>query len=152
MWFEANELEKVKDEMDDDIRWKDVDLRAYAERAHFKHTQLHCPSCKAALCELRFDTSHIALEFCAKCNGVWMDKGKLMMVINHLRKQEAVEPLKQLEKEALHKFVEIFVGHKGPWNEIKDFAAAWRILSLRFMVDHPALASRLETARRALPF
>jgi Zn-finger nucleic acid-binding protein len=152
LWFDALELETVKDAMDDDIRWKDFNLMAYAERAHFKSTNLRCPVCSSALCELRFDTTHILLEFCTKCHGVWMDKGKLFMILNHLRKQVALEPLEKIEKEAMHQFLEIFIGHKGPWHEIQDFAAAWRLLSIRFLIDHPTLAARLETARRALPF
>lgn len=152
MWLDAGELEFLKDEMDDDLRWNEIDLLAYAERAHFKHTEMHCPACTSALCELRFDASHIMLELCVKCHGTWLDKGKLMMIINYLRKREAVEPLGKIEKEALHQFIEIFTGHKGPWGEIKDFAAAWRLLTLRFAVDHPAFVSRFETARRALPF
>jgi Zn-finger nucleic acid-binding protein len=152
MWFGADQLGAIKDGMDDDFRWKDLDLPAYAERAHFKHTSMHCPNCAAALCELYFDASHIQLEFCARCHGTWLDKGKLIRVINYLRKLQALEPIEQIEKDTLHQFVDIFVGHKGPWGEIKDFAAAWRLLTLRFAIDHPALMARLETARRALPF
>lgn len=152
LWFDRDELDVVKSNMDDDIRWKDFDLRAYAERAHFKHTRLACPSCGAALCELRFDTSRIELEFCVKCGGLWTDKGKLIPILNHMRRKVSQEPIEQIERETLHQFLEIFIGRKGPWEEIKDFAAAWRLLTLRFMVDHPDLASRLETARRALPF
>ena len=152
IWFDQRELDTIKSNMDDDVRWKDFDLKSYAERAHFKHTRMPCPACGRALCELRFDTSRIELEFCAKCGGVWADRGKLVPVLNHMRRQVALEPLKQVEKETLHQFLEIFIGKKGPWEEVKDFAAAWRLLALKFLIDHPDLAARLETARRALPF
>jgi Zn-finger nucleic acid-binding protein len=152
MWFDEGELDAIKTNMDDDIRWKDFDLRSYAERADFKTTRLPCANCGAALCELRFGSSHIELEFCTKCGGVWADKGKLVSVLKHLRRTVEAESLEKLEKEALHQFLEIFTGHKGPWEEIKDFLAAWRLLTLKFAVDHPDLTARLETARRALPF
>lgn len=152
MWFDSDDLEAIRDGMDEETRWKDLDLPTYADRTNFKHTKMHCPSCAGALCEFRFDHSQIELEFCPKCHGTWLDKGKLEKIINHLRKQQALMPLEKIEKEALHQFADIFIGHKGPWGEIKDFAAAWRLLTLRFMIDHPTLAARLETARRALPF
>jgi Zn-finger nucleic acid-binding protein len=152
LWFDPGELDAIKNNMDDDVRWKDFDLRSYAERAHFKHTNLVCANCGSALCELLFDTSRIELEFCVKCGGVWADKGKLVPILKHMHKSVDLESLDQIEKETLHKFLEIFTGRKGPWEEVKDFLAAWRLLSLKFVVGHPALAARLETARRALPF
>jgi len=152
LWFDPGELDVVKSNMDDEVRWKDFDLASYARLAHFKPTTLPCANCGAALCELLFDTSRIELEFCAQCGGVWVDQGKLLPVLNHMRRKVELEPLQQLEKETLHQFLEIFIGKKGPWEEMKDFLAAWRLLSLKFVVDHPDLAARLETARRALPF
>jgi Zn-finger nucleic acid-binding protein len=152
MWFSPEELDAVKNAMDDDVRWKELDLRAHADRAHFRATKFRCPNCGAALGEFGFGPAHIELEFCAKCNGVWLEKGRLIPVVNYLRRQVALEPLDKLEKDTLRQFVEIFVGHKGPWNEIKDFAAAWRILSLRFMIDHPTLAAQIRTFRNTLPF
>ena len=152
LWFDSQELDAIKSAMDDDIRWKDFDLQTYAERAHFKHTDFACPACSGALCALLFDTSRIELEFCARCGGVWADQGKLAPILEHMRTSVNAEPLRQVEKEALHQFLEIFIGRKGPWEEIKDFAAAWRLLSLKFAIDHPALMGRLDVARRALPF
>lgn len=152
IWFDAGELNRLKDNMDEDVRWKDFDLKAYAERAHFKPTDLTCAACGAALCELKFNTGRAELEFCARCGGVWADEGKLAPVLRHLHRQVEGESTDQVRKEALRQFLEIFIGPKGPWEELKDFAAAWRLLTLRFMVDHPELAKRLDTARRALPF
>jgi Zn-finger nucleic acid-binding protein len=151
LWFEARELAAVKAAMDDGIRWKDLDLKAHAQRAHFRATKMRCPSCGSALGEFRFGASDPALEFCAKCQGVWLGDGTLIPVINYLREQVALEPIEKLEKDAGKQFVEIFIGHKGPWNEIKDFTAAWRILSLRFMIDHPKMAADIKAFRDTLP-
>jgi Zn-finger nucleic acid-binding protein len=151
LWFEARELAAVKAAMDNDIRWKDLDLKSHADRAHFRATKMHCPSCDAVLGEFRFGAADPSLEFCAKCHGVWLEKGKFAPVLNYLRRQVALEPLENLEKDAGKQFIEIFIGHKGPWNEIKDFTAAWRILSLRFMVDHPKIAADIKAFRDTLP-
>ena len=152
IWFDAGELDRLKTRMNDDVRWKEIDLAAYAARTQFKPTKLACPACGRALCDLRFDDTRIQLEFCPACHGVWLDKGKLERILHHLRRKADREPLAQTERETLHQFLEIFVGPKGPWEEMKDFGAAWRLLTLKFAVDHPDLMARLELARRALPF
>jgi Zn-finger nucleic acid-binding protein len=151
IWLAAPELEAVKAAMDNDIRWKDLDLRGYADRAHFKATKMHCPVCGSILGELHFGPSRVEFEFCPSCHGVWMEKGKLISVINQLRREVAKESLEKLEKDAGRQFIEIFIGHKGPWNELKDFAAAWRMLSLKFLVDHPKLAADIKAFRDTLP-
>ncbi|MBV9079735.1 MAG: zf-TFIIB domain-containing protein [Elusimicrobia bacterium] len=152
LWFGPRDLERVKDRLDQDVRWKDLNLREYASRTHFKHTRLTCPGCQAALCEIHFDDTRIELEFCARCGGVWTDQGRLGKILSHIRRKMDAEPTAQVARETLTQFLEIFFGHKGPWEEIKDFVAAWRLLTLKFVVDHPDLAMRLQTARRALPF
>jgi len=152
IWFDAGELNRFKDHMESDARWKDFDLKAYAERTNFAPTKMKCAACGGALCELRFNATTAELEFCARCGGVWADAGKLTPVLRGLQREVDCEPLDQVRREALRQFVDIFIGPKGPWEEAKDFAAAWRLLTLRFMVEHPDLTARLDTARRALPF
>lgn len=152
LWFDRDELNQVKDQMSEDSRWKDIDLWAYANRANFQSAGVNCPRCRSLMTKMAFDTSEITLEFCINCGGTWLDSGELQTILSYMRKQVSSEPLKALKEHAFQQFLEIFVTKKGVIEEMKDFVAAWRMLSLRFAIENPELIEKLRIIRSSIPF
>jgi uncharacterized protein len=152
LWFDATELDQIKSELDESIRWIDVDLWRYAERSNFNASIFDCPKCQTLMSELRFSDSGILLEFCINCGGAWLDQGEHHALIRFIRERSSAHTLEELKKISLQQFKEIFTGRKGVSEETKDFLAAWRMLSLRFAVEHPALVQKLQQIRHSLPF
>ena len=75
LWFDVNELDQMKAQLDETTRWIDIDLWKFANRANFNASEYDCPKCETVMSELAFDNSHVTLEFCINCGGVWLDRG-----------------------------------------------------------------------------
>ncbi|MCG3206354.1 MAG: hypothetical protein KCHDKBKB_03090 [Elusimicrobia bacterium] len=152
LWFDAKELDQVKSEFDESIRWIDVALWKYAEKANFNASSVDCPRCCTLMSELRFDSSSVILEFCINCAGAWFDHGEHKAIVDFLRERATAYTADDLKRISLQQLKQIFDGPKGVVDEIKDFVASWRMLSLRFAVEHPKLVERINRMRRSLPF
>jgi len=152
MWFDSNELDRLKSQMDESIRWIDIDLWKFANRANFKASEFDCPKCQSVMSELTFENSHTNLEFCINCSGVWLDRGELNTMIKFIQEKTAEQPLGELGKASLQQLKEIFGGPKGLLAESKDFIAAWQMVTTKFAVTHPRLAEKIRIARSSIPF
>jgi len=152
LWFDSNELDQLKSQIDESIRWIDIDLWKFANRANFKASEFDCPKCQTVMSELTFDNSNVNLEFCINCGGVWLDRGELNSVMKFIQEKMASESLGELGKASLGQFKEMFGGPKGLLEEVKDYIAAWRMVSTKFAVTHPTLVEKIRLIRSSVPF
>ncbi len=152
LWFDSNELDQLKSQLDESIRWIDIDLWKYANRANFKPSRFDCPKCQTVMSELQFDGSKVTLEFCINCGGAWLDGGELGIVLKHLQEKLATKTIRDLGKATVEQFAQIFGGPKGLVEEVRDFVAAWRMVSLKFSITHPSLTQKIQAIRQSLPF
>ena len=49
IWFDADELRRVKDEADPDLRWLDFELWMHADRFQLAEKSVDCPTCSIPL-------------------------------------------------------------------------------------------------------
>jgi Zn-finger nucleic acid-binding protein len=152
LWFDSNELDRLKSHLDESIRWMDVDLWKYANRADFKPSLFDCPQCQTVMSEFQFDDSNVKLEFCINCGGAWLDRGELDIILKFLQERVAAKTLLDIGKSSVEQFTQIFSGPKGMIEEVRDFVAAWRMLSLKFSITHPKLSEKYQAIRQSLPF
>jgi len=152
LWFDVNELDQMKANMDETIRWIDIDLWRFAERAKFNASQYECPKCETVMSELAFDNSNVTLEFCINCGGAWLDDGELNSIVKIIQEKMVGESLGESSKASLQQFMQLFGGPKGLLEESRDIVAAWRMVSTKFAVTHPILVGNIRVFRSSIPF
>lgn len=56
----------------------------------FRETRLACPNCSVALVEI--ERSHIMIDACPQCRGVWLDRGELDRLLERERQALVSSP------------------------------------------------------------
>ena len=150
VWFDEHELEAVRDRLSSDARWKNIEFWGMGEETHFSPAAWDCPRCETPVSSIRCRT--VDLEFCINCAGVWLDAGELRAVLAGLEREVNEAPASSLVAEILRQLGEIPGGRKGVVEEVRDFLAANRMLSIRLAVENPTLVEKAATLRAMMPF
>ncbi len=83
VWLQQGELERIQESVEhdyaDELRTiPDTIATAYAMARERQDTERHCPSCGAVMNRREYGyASQILIDTCAKCRGVWLDRGEL---------------------------------------------------------------------------
>ena len=57
---------------------------------------LNCPKCNVEMNKYRYMyTSSIYIDSCDRCEGIWLDKGELLSILNYLEEASKVDPEKE---------------------------------------------------------
>ncbi|MEY2398294.1 MAG: hypothetical protein QOJ00_1468 [Actinomycetota bacterium] len=148
MWFEQDELRRAKDNADEWIRWIDFDLFAAAD-ASGEIGSKPCPECGQPMRTLVYPHSKIEVDACTADHGVFLDKEEFDKIVTSLDDLTNQVSAKDLEHATWHQFKEIFAGgHESRVSEIKDFMAVFRLMEMRFGVEHPATAQAINVLSR----
>jgi Zn-finger nucleic acid-binding protein len=86
------------------------------------------------------DTS-IAADICSKCRGIWLDKGEYEEIVRYLEKVVDSSSVGDYVNDLREEAVQLLEAREGPLSAIKDLAKILYLLELRFVVEHPGLAS-----------
>ena len=74
----------------EDVRGTPLDVETgitLSSKPH--HAKRKCPACKNLMQEYNWNYgSHIYLETCSNCKGVWMDRGELVMMQRYLKQMD----------------------------------------------------------------
>ncbi len=63
-----------------------------------KDYSLNCPRCNLPMNKYKYMyTSNIYIDSCDKCEGIWLDKGELLNIVNYLEEASKVDPEKEAE-------------------------------------------------------
>lgn len=152
-WFERDELRRVKDRTDEDLRWLDFDpFGKDAEQLSVALAGKICPKCAKKMSSLKYMDSKIVIDKCPSCEGVWLDPGELARVIRYLENKIGTETAKEYVRDTFKEFIEIFTGSEGVISEVKDFLVILYLLELRIAVENPGLAEASQKVYRATPF
>ena len=152
-WFEGQELAKVRDSVDEKLRWLDFDpfgggLPHLVVEADGKE----CPKCRRKMESLRYRNSRIVVDKCSDCKGVWLAAGELVGIIRYLEEQVKSQKTGDLAKATFRQFIEILTGPKGAAEELKDFWAVLYILEVRLGIDHPQMATLVRRLYEFAPY
>ena len=87
IWFDGDEFALAKNDKDKNLNWLDIDL--WRDKSKFKVMRISkfCPICRVGLVEINYDESKTKVDFCKKCNGVWLDRGEFKQIINYLKSE-----------------------------------------------------------------
>ena len=152
-WCGPGELRLLKDrEKAGDYRWIDVDL--WRERERFRAGRqegLVCPKDRQRMTTVRYGTSRVRVDICARCEGIWLDQSEYEKILRYLEKRVNTETLREYLHDVRDEFVEIFTGRESIPSEIADFLKVLHLLELRFIVQHKNIGAALQTASRGVP-
>ena len=142
-WFDKDELRKVKDEKLDTAKWFDFDLWKDFSRLNTEKSKRICPVDNEDLYTLNYSDSDIRIDVCKKCYGIWLDKGELKKIIQHVRNKSDYEILHNYAKNYFNELGEIFTGPEGVRSEINDFLIISSMFKYKFLTEHPYLSEFL---------
>ena len=145
LWFDNDELRKVKDEKNIYAKWFDFDLwKNHSLLAVAKSTKI-CPIYNIELFTLNYGDSNIKIDACKECGGIWLDKGEFKKIIEYVGKESDLELLRHYTKNLIKEGEEIFNGPENLKSEIIDLLLLIKMFQYKFMAQHPKLAKIIMT-------
>ncbi len=148
IWFDENELRLAKDDKDKQLNWLDFDIWRDTSRFDFERTQHFCPVCRIMLMEVGYDDSKVKVDFCKKCQGIWLDRGEFKQIINYLRRKSDYEILHRYTRNLIKEMWEVFSGPEKFRNELEDFFMLLKLFNYKFIVQHPFLNYLIENGQK----
>jgi len=148
VWFDRDELTYAKDDKDQELNWLDFDIWRDKARFSLVRQEKRCPVCRIPFVEVHYDKSHFKIDFCKKCQGVWLDRGEFKKIIEYLKKKADYEILHRYTKNAAKQLWEIFSGPQQFREELFDFLMLLKLLNYKFAAQHPFLDSMIENGQK----
>jgi uncharacterized protein len=144
IWFDKDELRLAKDDKDKDLNWADVDL--WRDKGKFKVLRISkfCPADRVGLVEINYDESKTKVDFCKKCQGVWLDRGEFKQIMNYLKQKSDYEILHHYTKNLVKELWEVFSGPETFREELEDFLTLLKLFAYKFETQHQHLNSLIE--------
>jgi Zn-finger nucleic acid-binding protein len=141
-WYDKDDLRVLKDrESGGDYQWIDIDLWREIDKFKARRQQRYsCPRDGEPMTTVHYGDSSIAVDVCAKCEGMWLDKEEYGEILRHLERSVDTRDSGDYLKDLRDEVVEVLEGHENPLEAIKDVGKVLYLLELRFIVEHPALA------------
>ncbi len=143
IWFDADELRRVKDGTDKDLNWMDFELWKNPEHFRVNTKRIDCPTCAIALVAIDYGDTGVEIDHCTRCRGVWLDAGELEKIIGALSENLLTMDTSDYVRASLEEAKELITGTEGFLSEWKDFATVLRMLQYRLLSDNPKLAGAL---------
>ncbi len=137
VWFEKNELRRVKDRKEEDLNWMDIDLWEREENFRISKQERLCPACQLPLYEINYGDSDIKVDICNVCEGVWLDEGEFKKIVNYLKERAGDRIMNEYAKTLIEETGEVFLGPEPLEEEIGDVITVLGLLKYRIAGKHP---------------
>ena len=166
IWFDSGEFHALKDRLKPDLNWMDLKVPEkgrevfpetcfdwlvmdYIDLPNSKSSQhkLLCPRCAVPILPLSYQDASVQIDFCNKCEGIWLDRGEFKKIIVELEAQMHSMSVADCICESLREAKEIFVGREMVSSEWRDFSTILRLLHCKVLCERGAIAKVLETMR-----
>jgi len=141
LWFQKDELQEAKDEKDEDLRWLDIDLWKDPGEFRVSRGEKMCPVDRLPLYQVRYGDSSVKVDVCNVCQGIWLDRGEFIEIVEYLKEKGVRETLHNYAKNLAEELWEVFAGPEMLRDELLDFLAILKLLRYKFSVQHPAMAA-----------
>lgn len=152
LWFEDQELRKAKDQADPDLAWMDFEIWKHGDRFEVSVAPLRCPSCDVDMAAVEYDTTRIEVDFCLRCQGVWLDGGEFEKIIQSLEQELLDKDLPDYIAASLREARQVLAGPEPLASEWKDLRTVLRMLEYRILSENPTVARALAAIQMADPF
>jgi Zn-finger nucleic acid-binding protein len=146
-WYDKNELRVLKDkESKGDYSWihfdlwKDIEWFRVPVREQKRYS---CPRDEGPLTTVHYGESPIAVDICPTCKGMWLDKEEYGEIVRYLESVVDSSSTEDYLKDIREELADLLRAREGPLTAMKDVGKILYLLELRFVVEHPGLASIL---------
>jgi len=143
IWFQGDELRQVKDRIDSDLNWMDFEILKHPEKFKASDHRTDCPQCAKPMYVLDYDDTRVEIDFCAPCNGIWLEKNELERIIASLEKELLTKSLGEYVNETLEEAKDLLTTPESFVSEWKDFATILRFLQYRVLSLQPTIHNAL---------
>ena len=106
-----------------------------------------CPKCAEPFLPLIYNGTSVEVDFCHKCEGIWLDRGEFGKIILELESRMHSMTVADCARESLREAKEIFTGRELVVSEWRDFLTLIRILHRKALSERSAIARALEVMR-----
>jgi Zn-finger nucleic acid-binding protein len=152
IWFDKDELEDAKAEIEPDLRWMDFEIWNKQARFNINDEPLNCPRCrKSTMRAINYREPDIDVTLCAFCKGVWLNAGDFKDIIDALSTEAETKSASEYVKASLKEASDIFTNPRGLISEWKDLKAVLRMLRYRVFVENPKIKRILVGIQKSLP-
>jgi Zn-finger nucleic acid-binding protein len=144
MWFDHDELKRAKDSEDEDLRWLDFDI--FEQKANkYTKSKSHrfCPKEGSMLEKQIYSNSKIVIDFCSKCQGIWLDYNEFEKIVEYLENMVVTNTSEEYAKEALRQFTEILNGEELKSSEFRDLLTILKLGETRLSAEHEKITAVL---------
>jgi len=148
LWFDKDELRKVKDQKAPYEKWFDFDLWSDKNQFKVESSLRRCPKDSTEMFKIHYGNSNVVIDACKKCNGVWLDKSELTKIIGYVNTEGDRQIVEAGQESLISELKEIINGPENLISEIRDVFAVTKLLEFKFFADHFALAEVLSQLPR----
>ena len=92
---------------------------------------------------VHYGESPIAVDICPACKGMWLDKEEYGEIVRYLESVVDSSSTEDYLEDMREELVGLLKAREGPLKALKDVGKILYLLELRFVVEHPGLASIL---------
>ena len=139
IWFDKDELRQVKDKTDADLNWMDFEIWKHPEKFKAGTHKYQCSQCGNTMSVLDYADTKVEIDYCAKCQSIWLDKNELEKIVNALEDDLLTKSMGDYVRATLEEAKELFHGAESFFSEWKDFTTILRFLQYRILTNHPSL-------------
>ena len=151
-WIGDEELRRLKDDADPDLRWMDFELWEHPDRFRVSATPVTCPNCDRQIAAIDYGDTGVEVDYCTHCRGVWIDSGELDKVVHALTDELLTKDVSDYVRASVEEAKEIIAGPETLLSEWRDFLTVLRMLEYRILSEHPRLAKALANIQASDPF
>lgn len=137
IWFEKDELRRIKDQIDSDLNWMDFDIWKHPEKFAGADHRINCPACHQPMSVLNYDQTTVEIDYCTQCRGIWLDKQELQQIIDALEEELLTKSPSDYVKATLEEAKELLTGSESFVSEWRDFTTILRFLQYRILSLKP---------------
>ena len=152
IWFDKDELRRAKDQVDGDLNWMDFDLWKHHDKFSVSAKAVKCPKCDVDMAAISYGKTGVEIDYCLKCQGVWLDGGEFERIIDALTEELLTKSVSDYVKASVAEAKEIVTGSEGLVSEWKDFATVVRMLQYRVLSGNQHLHNALVEFGKSSPF
>ena len=143
VWLEEDELRKAKDLADPDLVWMDFEIWKHADRFEVSVKPVRCPRCDIDMAAVVYGDTKIEVDFCIRCQSVWLDNGELEKIVEALTDELMNMDIPDYVTESLNEARQVLAGPETLLSEWRDFATVLKMLEYRVLSGNPTVARAL---------
>ena len=147
VFLDKDELRSLKDKGTKGswlaLRWMDDEVESI-EKSKAMHSKRSCPKCKETkFISTYFGDSSTIIDWCPKCNGIWLDREELQDILQLLSDKLNNLTSDEMKSKVYEEIKEIWNGPENVISEILDAKAAISALINITIFEHPKLCNWL---------